>query len=313
MHLPDHAPKPSGTTDLASLSFPRLRELRLTNNVANRLVFDEAHYPQLRRLCIERTAETGYEIQDLTLQLPRLLTFELEGVCVESLDVLSACLSSAASPRLRRFGGVSIAFRTGELAPWEMHLDVPWLERFELQLVDLNLLQLQAPRLTELHLINCSYLGSVVLLPDGQPPVEDSVADAEDAAVAVPDSTCEEDVQTAIRIRDAMANLGLHANGPPPKAVARAACSAKRIDLTICNLDKWQRTEGYLSLLSDPRIRYVSDQGYDDEGAGSQVSEEDSPWQFVDEYGKPRDNVFEGRDSDYDDGYDYEGYDYDGQ
>lgn len=304
MHLSDDAPQPPGNTDLASLSFPHLRELRLTNNVVDRLVFDEAHYPQLRRLLVERTADTGCMVYELQLQLPHLLTFELEGVYLPSLNALSACLSTAACPRLRRFSAVSVDYHSEGDAPSEMNVDGPWLERFEIQQMELTMLTLRAPRLTELHLINCSELELGVLLPDGEPPAEDAAADVADAAVAVPDSTCEEDVQTTIRLRDAMAILGLHANGPSPQAAVRVACSKQRIDLTVCNLGYWRATQNFADLADDPRIRGFDDQDYDlgDEG-GSQVSEGDEPWQYMHQYGEPNNYVFGG--DDYDEADDY--------
>lgn len=259
LHLPDDV-QPEGDLDLCSLTFPNLRELTMTNNLADRLVFDEAHYPQLRTLHTERTCTT-LMLQGLQLQLPKLLTLELEGACLENVRALTNCLSAAACPRLRRFSAVDIRFLMSP-GPEEMVLDLPWVEYFEIQDSTLTLLELRAPRLMELQLIYCYSLESVTLLPDGDPPAVDISADAADAAFVVPVSTSVEDMADAERMRHEplLDILGLRVPVVPRRCMP---CAAGRVALVLCNNGAWRGSEGFTTLTEDPRIFRVDDQEYE--------------------------------------------------
>ncbi|MEW5304850.1 MAG: hypothetical protein WDW36_007431 [Sanguina aurantia] len=276
LHLPGDV-QPEGDLDLCSLTFPNLRELTMTNNLADRLVLDEAHYPQLRALRTERTCRT-LMLQGLQLQLPKLLALELEGACLGSVRALTDCLSAAACPRLRRFRAVDVRFLVSP-GPVEMVLDLPWVEHVEIQDSTLTLLELRAPRLTELQLIHCYSLESVALLPDGDPPAVDMFADAADAAVVVPVSTSVEDMADAERMRrDPLLDiLGLRVPVAPRRCMP---CAAGRVALVLCNNGAWRGSEGFTTLTEDPRIFRVDDQEYE---------QPDS---------EPADSVFEGEEYD---------------
>lgn len=276
-----------GDADLVNLSFPHLRELRLSNNITDKLVFDSAHYPQLRKLFVGRNSETRL-IEGLSLQLPYLRTLELAGIIVERFSQLAECLSILACPRLR---SIRIAHTLSrQTGAQEMLVDLPCLERFKVEASSMTHLQLRAPRLMDLQLLCCSQLQSAVLLPDGELLGEDVAADAADAEVAV--------LGGYVGVDEALIADGIamwtsctgRAHVPLPAVQPRAPCSTKRIDLMIWDLRNWRSSQGLCSLVRDPRIRHIRDgidfrpagdrSNSDDEDSGPEGSEsEESEWE----------------------------------
>lgn len=205
--------------DMSLLTFLHLRELSLQNTMTQHLLLDETHFPQLRSLLVWGTQEL-----ELQLQLPRLLNLNLGDVVLESVAALGACLSRTACPRLRSFSAYVVCF-SDSMLPRELVLDMPWIEHFKLQLSEVTGLELRAPRLMELHLINCSRLENVTLLPDGEPPVPDAVADAADAAAVLPPSVSIQSPEQLQMAKGALEDI--------KQARVCVPCAAKRIDVKL--------------------------------------------------------------------------------
>lgn len=151
VHGPDGCEAGEVGWDLSSFTFPHLRDLIVTNNLVSRLVLDDAHYPQLRSLHVEATAQLDL-LNELQLQLSCLLVLKLEGGSLESASALAACLSHTACPRLRHFSAVGTFLRdsiplfgSDPDSRCELVLDMPWLEHFELQDVGVKRVELRAP------------------------------------------------------------------------------------------------------------------------------------------------------------------------
>lgn len=269
---------PSVDADLSSLTFPRLRELRLLNNVTSRLVLNEAHHPQLRTLAVETAvANQPLMLSELQLQLPLLLTLELQRCVLESAAALTACLSEPACPRLCFFKAEGITFQD---APYVMVLDMPRLQRLDMRGMNVNALELRAPRLTELILRCCSSLESVTLLPDGEPPYVDTAADAADTAVTTPFRTPEHKLRhgAAAIVAAGLASRFLASaesyEGPALKGCI--PCEVKRIKLMEEGLFKWQGTSNYQAFVQEPRVVEVIDLGFSMQDVYDAVVDEES-------------------------------------
>ncbi|MEW5301772.1 MAG: hypothetical protein WDW36_004610 [Sanguina aurantia] len=248
--IADTADLPSGV-DLSSLTWPHLRELRLINCAATRLVLDEVHYPQLRKLHV-RLAVQLRTAQQLRLQLPLLLALELENACLDHTSALAACLSHTACPRLRRFSAVRVLFRDGRsVCPTMSGLDMPWMEHFELQDARVTSLALRAPP--------ADGAAPGVLQPGGRdtaagwgaPPLLDAAADAADAAVDMPAVSFE---QGNDRFTVAMSDRHRWPTLPDRTCVP---CSNKRVYVRCYGAGDWMHGEAFWAFTQDPRVSEV--------------------------------------------------------
>lgn len=229
--------------DMSALTYPNLRELRMTSNTTQGLVLEEASYPQLRKLVLYSSWQIS-TLVELHLQLPHLLTLHLSGVLVENAATLAACVSSASCPRLRNFSASDVAFMDPQSSLMEM--DMPWMERFELREIYVSFLRIRAPRLMSLRLIDCRELKNVTLLPDGRPPLVRAPVDASDVSMTMPANTAHE------RVFKKWAGL-------PRKAPFREClpCRNLRIDVCVRNSGIWQRSPMFADLCRDLRMRDV--------------------------------------------------------
>lgn len=281
---------PTGDADLSSLTFPSLRELRLLNTLTSKLVLDKEHYPQLRTVVIKNNGLPGrnpsiadqlraaFEQQPvilsellLQLDLPLLLTLELECCTFRSASLLAACLSASACPRLTRFIAADITFPNGLQT---MILDMPSIQRFELRKLDVHVLELRAPSLTDLVLTCCSRLGAFTLLPDGDPPLVAAAADAADTAVLVPASTKNtmalETMFGPVHAFFQGTGLQIHESAcsrkitPPVKVCV--PCGRARVLVMTEGKFPGHGSPGWQALRHDSRVRSVIDLGYLSDG-----------------------------------------------
>lgn len=185
-------------------------------------------------------------ITALHLQLPNLLSLHLTSVIVESAYVLAACLSPAACPRLRSFSAAAVVFKRYEY-PSSIFADMPRVEHFELQHLCVNTLRLRAPRLMDFRLIDCSSLQAVTLLPDGELPVDNIIADAADMAVTVPART----------VQQGMPKNWVGLPGMPLVRICRPGGDL-RIEMCVRSLGVFQQSQAFLNLIQDLRICAVT-------------------------------------------------------
>lgn len=257
-----------GVPDLSLLAFPHLHHLRLRNYPFKSLSLQSAYYPQLRKLVVQRSRQPT-ATQKLQLQLPHLLTLELESVKLKNSAILEACLCVSACPRLRRFLAFNLMF---EPNGWEHRLvvDMPWMQEFELEETDIGALELRAPRLMDLSLTSCGELAYVELLEDERIFNEEYDSDVEyAAALASPDSTLDKEIE-GLRWWEKV-------ESGEDAAVARRCVpfALNRVYLTACNVGFWKTTNSYEVLVRDPRVRAVDDSEDDgeDESGSHELAE----------------------------------------
>lgn len=231
--------------EMSPFTFPNLCEMSLTSNAEHRLVLDGAHYPKLGKLAVQSPWQQG-ALSALQLQLPSLHTLQLTSVVVQSACVLTACLSPLACPVLRNFFAADITFKDEELKA--MDVNAPWLEHFEIRKVDIVTLCLKVPRLLNLRLIDCSTLKGVTLLPDGDPPVINTLTQAANCAPTVPACTLQQRVH---KKWDGLPGMGSSRICLP--------CADLRIDLLVRKLGIFQHSQSFNNLRHDLRIRDVMD------------------------------------------------------
>lgn len=134
MHCPDGADT-LPDTDLSDLTFTHLLVRRVTDDVATRMTLDDEHHPEIRSLMIQGN-KMRYVLMSLQLQLPPLLTLKLTGSCVGSASAVAAYLSQTSRSRLFCFSATDLTFNN--VLPRELVMDMPWLEQFELEALNMN-------------------------------------------------------------------------------------------------------------------------------------------------------------------------------
>lgn len=239
---------PPRHTDLSSLNFPRLRELWLLYNITDRLVLDAAHYPQLQQLII-RNGGAYRVFQQLVLNLPNLLNLDLNDVVMESTTVLEACFSGC--PRLRRFRAIHVGFCR---QPRVLNLDLPLLQHFQVSQSDLSQLTLRAPSLMNLSVSHSPWLENISLLPDGELPRASCNSNPALAGAHLGVS--------AEAVRESVAPIsgdGLWGETAPGRRCV--PYELRRVDVQLCYLGYCNRSEGYRTLLADPRVRGMREAG----------------------------------------------------